>query len=61
MIPGPVEVDTGVLTAMAQPPLGHTSASFIEISLDNLTKALLIGALLVIVVILVILNLLGII
>ena len=30
MIPGPVEVDGQVLAAMARPPVGHTSASFIE-------------------------------
>ncbi|HEY4689413.1 MAG TPA: alanine--glyoxylate aminotransferase family protein [Anaerolineae bacterium] len=31
MIPGPVEVDEGVLSALAQPPLGHTSLAFLEI------------------------------
>jgi len=30
MIPGPVEVDAGVLAAMAQPPLSHMSAAFVE-------------------------------
>jgi len=31
MIPGPVEVDAGVLTALGRPPLGHTSPAFIEV------------------------------
>lgn len=31
MIPGPVEVDEGVLAALAEPPLGHTSTAFLEI------------------------------
>jgi alanine-glyoxylate transaminase/serine-glyoxylate transaminase/serine-pyruvate transaminase len=30
MIPGPVEVDSEVLAAMARPPVGHTSPGFIE-------------------------------
>jgi len=30
MIPGPVEVDSQILAAMARPPVGHTSAGFIE-------------------------------
>jgi len=31
MIPGPVEVDEGVLATLARPPLGHTSPAFIDI------------------------------
>lgn len=41
MIPGPVEVDADVLTALGQPPLGHTSTAFIEIfgqALDSLRE-----------------------
>ncbi|HLF26164.1 MAG TPA: alanine--glyoxylate aminotransferase family protein [Anaerolineae bacterium] len=41
MIPGPVEVDAAVLSALAQPPLGHTSATFIDLfggCLDSLRE-----------------------